>query len=99
MQGDSLLACFLFSRPTSPDAGCRRLLFLGVHAGLKGIHQIDHVWRRPLLGGLDLFAGFFLLEQVSESVFVSILELLRIEVTRLGIDDVTGKIEHFFGQL
>src|SRR5262249_44472908 len=85
---ESLLADSLFSRPTSLCAGCRRLLFLGMDTGPKGIDQIDHPRRWGTPNRRDLFARLFLLKEVNESVFVVILEVRRIEVTRLVADDV-----------
>ena len=79
-------------------AGCRRLLFLRIDAGSKGVHQIDDARRRRPPSWLDLFASLFLLEQVNEGVFVSILEVRRIKVTRLGTNDVSRKVEHLLGE-
>ena len=80
-------------------AGCRRLLFLRIDAGPKGVHQIDDARRRRPPSWLDLFASLFLLEQVNQGVFVSILELRRIKVTGLGADDMSCKIEHLLREL
>src|SRR5215469_7100367 len=96
---ESLLAGSLFSRPTSLCAGCRRLLFLRIDAGPKGIDQIDHVGRWGTPNRRDLFARLFLLKEVNEGVLVVVLEVRRIEVARLVADDVTCKVEHVLGEL
>ena len=57
------------------------------------IRLID-VRRRALLRRLDLFALLLLAQQVLEGVFVFILELLRLEMSGLGLDDMDGEIDH-----
>ena len=41
----------------------------------------------------------FLADQVLERILILILELLRIEMPRLGLDDMPGKLEHVFRHL
>ena len=61
------------------------------------VHQIDHVLAtRSLLRG-DGFAGALLVDEIDESSFVLVFELVRLEVTRLLVDDVPGEIEHVLG--
>jgi hypothetical protein len=49
----------------------RRACVLGAgDAGSKSVHQIDHPRRRCTPDRRDLFAGFFLFEQVNEGVLV-----------------------------
>ena len=55
----------------------------------EGVHEIDHLRRRALLGGFDLFPSLFLLEQIDKRVLIAILEMRRIEVAGFGFDDVT----------
>jgi hypothetical protein len=73
--GDSPLARLLFSRPTGLTAGCRCFLFLGIDAGPQRVHQVDHMWRRSFLGGLDLFASLLLFQKVYEGVFIPVSNL------------------------
>jgi hypothetical protein len=87
------LARFLFSRPASLRAWCRCFLLLGIDAGSKGIHQIDHPRRWGTPDWRDLFTGFFLFEQVNKGILVVIFEVRRIEVPRLVADDMTCKVE------
>src|SRR5262249_20273728 len=54
----------------------------------------DHLRRRTFLRRLDLFPGLFLFEQINQRILVSVLELCRIKVARLGLDDVRCEIEH-----
>jgi len=77
-------------------AGGRGLLLLGIDPGPQSVHEIDHLRRRTFLRGLDLFAGLFLFEQIDQCVLLSVLELRRIKVSSLGLDDVRCEIEHFF---
>src|SRR5262249_41626810 len=95
----SLLAGSLFSRPTNSRTGRRCLLLLRIDAGPEGIDQIDHSRRWGPPDWCDLFAGFFLFEQVNKGILVSILEVGRIKMTRLVADDVTCKIHHVLRQL
>ena len=80
-------------------AGGGSLLLLCVDAGAQSIHEIDHLRCRTFLRRFDLFACLFLFKQIDQRVLVSILELRRIEVASLGLDDVRCEIEHFFREL
>ena len=58
------------------------------------VHQIDDVLAAgPLFRG-DGFAGALLVDEIDQGGFVLVLELVRLEVARLLIDDVPGEIEH-----
>src|SRR6516165_8671015 len=94
-----LLSCLLLSRPASARTGCWSLLLLRIDTGTKRFHQIDHARRRSFPSGFDLFAGLLLLQQIDQSVFVAILELRRIEVTRFRLHDVGGQVEHLLREL
>ena len=54
---------------------------LRVHASAQRIHEIDHFRRRTLSWHFD-------------RIFVMILELLRLGVARLGLDDMGGEFQH-----
>src|SRR5262249_30261676 len=89
----------LLSRPASARTRCGGLLFLSIHTGTKSFHQIDHARRRSLPSGFDLLASLFLLQEIDQSVFVAILELRWVKVTRLRLYDVGSQIEHFLREL
>src|ERR1043166_9017655 len=59
------------------------------------VHQVDHVvgllGRR---GGLDLLAGGLALHELAQRDLVFILELARVEMRRLGVEDMPGQCEH-----
>src|SRR5215471_14795786 len=88
LRATHLSTCLLFSRPASTRTRRWSLLFFRIDAGAERIHQIDHTRWRTFPSGFDLFAGLFLLQEIDEGVFVAILELRRIEVTRLRLHDV-----------
>src|SRR5262245_7278426 len=94
-----LSSCLLLSRPTSARTGCWSLLLLRIDTGTKSFHQIDHARRRSLASGFDLLASLFLLQEIDEGVFIAILELRRIEVTRFRLHDVGSQIEHLLRKL
>src|SRR5512132_2159078 len=95
----TLSTCLPFSRPASACTRCGSLLFLSVHTGAKSLHQIHHPRRRNVANRLDRLASLFLLQQVDQSVFVTILELRRVQVARLGLHDVGGQVEHVLRKL
>src|SRR5215472_5830256 len=88
----------LLSRPTSSRTRCGALLFLSIHTGAEGFHQVDHSRRRCLTRCFNLLARLFLLQEIDQSVFVAILELRWVKVTRLRLYDVGSQIEHFLRQ-
>src|SRR5215813_7381649 len=63
------------------------------------VHEIDHLRRQILLRRFDLFPGLFLFEQINQRTLISVLELRRIEMACLGLDDMRCEIEHLFGKL
>src|SRR5262249_26610408 len=89
-----LSSCLLFSRSASARTRCWCLLLLRIDTGTKCFHQIDHARRGSFPRGFDLLASLFLLQKSDEGVFVAVLELRRVEVTRLRLHDVRGQIEH-----
>src|SRR5262245_7279903 len=94
-----LSSCLLLSRPTSARTGCWSLLLLRIDTGTKSFHQIDHARRRSFPSGFDLLASLFLLQEIDERVFIAILELRRIEVTRFRLHDVGSQVEHLLREL
>src|SRR5262249_15277186 len=88
----------LLSRPASARTRCWGLLFLSIHTGAEGFHQVDYSWRRCLTRCFNLLARLFLLQEIDQSVFVAILELRWVKVTRLRLYDVGSQIEHFLRQ-
>src|SRR5262245_54130731 len=88
----------LLSRPASARTRCGGLLFLSIHTGAEGFHQVDHARRRCLTRCFNLLARLFLLQEIDQSVFVAILELRWVKVTRLRLYDVGSQIEHFLRQ-
>src|SRR5215470_9096573 len=88
----------LRSRPASARTRCGGLLFLSIHTGAEGFHQVDHSRRRCLTRCFNLLARLFLLQEIDQSVFVAILELRWVKVTRLRLYDVGSQIEHFLRQ-
>src|SRR5215471_19107512 len=93
-----LSSCLLFSRLASARTGCWSLLFLSIHTGAEGFHQIDHSRRSCLTRCFNLLARLFLLQEIDQSVFVAILELRWVKVTRLRLYHVGRQIEHFLRQ-
>src|SRR6516165_4870776 len=93
-----LSSCLLFSRLASARTRCGGLLFLSIHTGAEGFHQIDHSRRSCLTRCFNLLARLFLLQEIDQSVFVAILELRWVKVTRLRLYDVGSQIEHFLRQ-
>src|ERR1700751_1853776 len=96
---DSLLARPLFSWSTRWGARGGSFLFLSIDTGPKGVHEIDHLWCRTLFDRLDLFPSLLLFEQINQRVLLSILELCRIEMANLVLNDVRREIEHVFREL
>ena len=58
----TLSTCLLFSRPASACARCWSLLFLSIHTGAKGLHQVDDPRRSKFPSWFDLLASLFLLQ-------------------------------------
>ncbi len=67
---------------------------------LKCIHQADNIVR-PFLGlrNLDRLAGGLALDQGLQRIFVFVLEFRRVEMRRLGIEDMAGEFDHVFRNL
>jgi hypothetical protein len=63
------------------------------------VHEIDDLGRLALSRRFNFLAGLFLLQQFLQSVFVLVLELLRLEMRFLRIHDVCGEFEHVLGHL
>ena len=61
------------------------------------VHQIDDVLAPRTLLRDDGFAGALLVDEIDQGGFVLVLELVRLEVARLLVDDVPGEIEHVLG--
>jgi hypothetical protein len=59
-----------------------------VHASAQCIHEIDDLRRCALSWNLDLLTGLLLLQQVLQRILVVVLKFLRLEVPRLGPNDV-----------
>src|SRR6516162_2005685 len=58
------------------------------------LHQVNDVFApRPLLGP-DRLAGALLVDELDQSSFIMIFELLGLERSGLLIDDMLGQIEH-----
>src|SRR6516225_2671224 len=94
-----LSSCLLLSRPASARTGCWSLLLLRIDTGTKRFHQIHHARRSSFPSGFDLLASLFLLQEIDERVFIAILELRRIEVTRFRLHDVGSQVEHLLREL
>src|ERR1700722_14544945 len=82
-----------------PLLRCRRGRLLprtpvGRQALSQRVHQVHDVRSLRLLRPLDRLAGLLLLEEVLEGALVLVLELLGVEVPRLGVDDVSGQVKH-----
>ena len=76
---------------------CRRATRLD--AAAKRIHEIDNVRGFGPLRLINRFAFLLLFQQLFERIFVLVLKLTRIKVSRLGIHDVRGQLEHVLGNL
>src|SRR5947209_4330178 len=82
-----------------------RLAFAGgnfatcLDAPAKRLHQVDDVCGLTPLWPLNRLAFLLFLEQVLERILVAVIELARIEVARLRLDNVRGKFEHILGNL
>jgi hypothetical protein len=61
---------------------------LRFHASAQRVHQIDDFCWCALFRCLYLLTGLLLLQQFLERIFVMILELFRLEVGGLGLDDM-----------
>jgi hypothetical protein len=61
---------------------------LRFHASAQRIHQIDDFCWCALFRRFDLLPSLLFLQQLLERIFVMILELFRLEVAGLGLDDV-----------
>src|SRR5690348_3588118 len=72
---------------------CRPLAFptltsaaLRFHTSAQRIHQIDYFCWRALFRCFDLLTSLLFLQQLLKRILVMILELLRLQVARLGLD-------------
>src|SRR5262249_26846199 len=63
----------------------------GFQSGCPGAAEVSR-------GVFDPLARLFLLQEIDQSVFVAILELRWVKVTRLRLYDVGSQIEHFLRQ-
>src|ERR1700676_178602 len=101
MTGESLPRTRLLLGGTAlAGAGRGRLLAAGVDAGLQGIHEIDDARRARLLAdGLDGNSRLLALQELDQRLLVVILERLGLEVTGLGIHDMSGELHHLRRQL
>src|ERR1700732_3328844 len=80
------------------SAGRRRLLFfLGADACAQCVHEIDHASRSGTFLPTRFYRSPLLLlpHQFDERGLVMILKFLRIEMARLGVDDMAGEFDHF----
>src|SRR5690242_15059273 len=60
----------------------------------QSFHQIDDLGRLAFLNALDRLALLLALDQFLQRRLVAVVEVLRLEVPRLAVDDVGRKIEH-----
>src|SRR5271166_5157170 len=76
---------------------CSRTACLDTTA--QSIHQIDDVCGLAPLWPLDRLAFLLLFKQVFQGILIAIIELARVEVSRLRLHDMRGEIEHIFRNL
>src|SRR5262249_8407807 len=76
-----------------------RAAALRFDAAAERVHEIDHLGGGALLRALDLLPGLLLLQQVDQGVLVTVGEFFRIEMARLGADDVRGELQHVLRDL
>jgi hypothetical protein len=58
------------------------------------LHQIDNVAGDRAIPLRDRLAGALLVDEVDQRCFVLVLELFRLKLSGLLVDDVLGEIEH-----
>src|SRR5690554_2207786 len=76
-----------FARSRLGCLGCFRAL-------AQGIEQVDHLLLALAFRLLDLLTFRLRLDQISQRLIVFVIESAWVELAALGVDDVTGKIQH-----
>src|SRR5262245_5774709 len=73
-------------------------LVFALDAPAQRIHQIDDIARLLFsLGSLDFFAARFSGDELPQGGFIPVFELARVEMPRLGIEDVLSELQHVLG--